>query len=192
MSTNEDINDELARNALSNLQKENKTLSAMVENRNSELQNKEKAREALNRLIADVQQQREEIEKNNTNITYLSEQLQKTNLAYNELLQTLKQKVSTDAEGETMGDPKITMLSQLLNSPLGEKLLDRLLPSQTQVIQSSPLPGITQDMIQQRMAKSITSTWDVGEALIDSLQTKIINKAITQKVSEVISNDHED
>ena len=151
----------------------------------SPLEDKSQAQQALDRLVGDVSQLREENDS--------------MKLAYQQLLNKMEEIIQT-VNNQTValgGSKEIATENQtnvsglggikdIMDSKLGEKIIDRLFPEQ------SVTPNIIdQDYINAKVKKSIMGNFEVGEALIESLKSKIISKAITKSVSQIVSHEPE-
>jgi len=122
---------------------------------------KQKQGAVLN-LVQDVQTQREDIDKINANINYLAEKLQ-------EVLNAIQNPKQT-------GDKQTSGLIDLANTPLGEKLLDRLLPAEN--VSSALIDNKT---IEERMKKTFFDNLDTGESINDFIKNSL-KKSVTKNV----------
>ena len=118
--TVENINENIKDNEIIKLQQENETLQKMVENRNQELkkpESEETKREYLIKLsnALGITQQREEIDKLNTSVTYIAERMAEDRNSINEILGILKNPTGAAIPTEK-ADPmqKIEALSQII------------------------------------------------------------------------------
>ena len=148
---------------------------------------KAKAREALEKLVSDVSNQREEIDKVNHNISYLAEELTKTNAAVNKQTELIEQIITKGQIKVSSDNPQmnnITALKELLDSKLGEKLIDRIFPAEP-----TGTGLLSAETINAHLQKSMLGNFELGEALVDQLKTKVIGKALTKTVSEIISHE---
>jgi len=148
-------------------------------------EDKSQARQALDKLVLDQRQQREEIDSVKLGLQQLMDKTE-------QLIQMVnKQTVALGGGKEitTEGETKMTNLmglKDILDSKLGEKLIDRIFPEQT----AAP-SFIDSNYVNEHLKKSIMGNFEVGEALIDTLKTKIVGKAITKSVSEIVSHEPE-
>ena len=146
---------------------------------------KSQAKQALEKLVQDQRQQREEIDSVKVGQQQLMTKME-------EIIQTVNNQTVALGGGKeitTEGQTKMSNLmglKDILDSKLGEKLIDRIFPEQT----TAP-SFIDTNYVNDHLRKSIMGNFEVGEALIDSLKTKIVNKAITKSVSEIVSHEPE-
>ena len=144
---------------------------------------KARAKEALQKLLNDVTSQREEIDKLNQSIVYLVEKMKEiANVVDNQsaLLKGEVPKIATAPGSANISH--LTTLKEILDSKIGEKLIDRLFPE-------PPTGGafLPAEKINEHLQKSMLGNFELGEALIDQLKTKVIGKALTKTVSGIVS-----
>ena len=186
--TVEIINDKLERDKLEALQRENQTLKQMVENRNQEIK-KEPSQDKIQVLASalGIDKINERLDELNKNDNYLVQEMSKVVNAINQIGQSISGN-QTIPTGETpaIGDPlqKMEMLSSLFDK--GLQLYTVYKQNQTP---QSPQQLIDPDYINQKVKNSIMGNFELGEALIDSLKSKVISKALTKTVSQIIDND---
>ena len=68
-----------------------------------------------------------------------------------------------------------------------DPVLDRIWPKKTE----GGSGIISQQYIDDHIKKSVMGNFEVGEALIDTLKNKIVGKAMTKAVSEIVTDTHE-
>ena len=101
-----------------------------------------------------------------------------------EVIQVLNKHDIALKSGTTAGEPsKLQDLEQIgsLVDKFGP-VLDRIFPKKET---GSSL--ISQDYIDEHIKKSVMGNFEVGEALIDTLKNKIVGKAMTKAVSEIVT-----
>ena len=152
---------------------------------NSPDEEKSAANIALEKLIQDQRQQREEIDSVKVGMQQLIEKIEQIIQAVNNQTVALGggKEIPTDKQGNMSN---LMGLKELLDSKLGEKLIDRVFPEQT----AAP-SFIDASYINEHLKKSVMGNFEVGEALIDSLKDKIVKKAITKSVSQIVTDSHE-
>ena len=188
-STVESINDSIKQKEFEDLQRENQTLKQMIENRNIELNKPKEATEDKIQVLSNalgISKINERLDELNKNDNYLVQEMSKVVNAINLLGQNL-QGGQTIPVGETpaIGDPlqKMELLSNLFDKGLA--LYTTYKQNQTP---QSPQQLIDPEYINQKVKNSIMGNFELGEALIDSLKNKVINKALTKTVQQIVDN----
>ena len=105
-------------------------------------------------------------------------------------MNSITQAVNTNAQHA----PESTAASNPLEKiELITSLIDKLGPLYSIYKQNQTQPPAAQlidpEYINQKVKNSIMGNFELGEALIDSLKNKVINKALTKTVSQIIDND---
>jgi len=148
-------------------------------------EDKSKARQALDKLLLDQRQQREEIDSVKVGMQQLMGKIEEVIQITNK--QTIALGGGKELPTENQGNMTNLMgLKEIMDSKLGDKLIDRIFPEQT----AAP-SFIDSNYINEHLKKSVMGNFEVGEALIDSLKSNIVKKAITKSVSEIVSDSHE-
>ena len=187
-NTVEIINDSIKQKELEDLQRENQTLKQMVENRNQEIK-KEPTQDKIQVLAATlgIDKINERLDELNKNDNYLVQEMSKIVNAINQIGQNISGAAAIP-QGETpaIGDPiqKMELLSNLFDK--GLQLYTVYKQNQTP---PNPQQLIDPEYINTKVKNSIMGNFELGEALIDSLKSKVINKALTKTVSQIIDND---
>ena len=144
----------------------------------------EKKREAVLNLVQDVTAQREDIDKLNTSVRYIADKL--TEMAtvidnQTKVLNTISQGAQTSTKNQ---------FSELLNSDLGSKLIDKLLPSD----KTSETPLISQEDIKNEMVTSFMDNLNTGKAINnfvkDALKKKVTRTVVNDTLSELGKTEH--
>jgi hypothetical protein len=161
---------------------------------NSEAQNSEiksvdndksEAKQLLFELAGNLRMHQEEIDSMKTGMVQLLGKMQEIIDVQNS---TSKMLGGGQAQTEPQGQKvqSMIMLKDILDSKLGEKLIERIFP-ENQVQQSIIDPQIMND----HLRKSLMGNFEVGEALIDTLKNKIVGKAMTKVVGDIIKHEPE-
>lgn len=141
-------------------------------------EDKSEAQRFLLKLLGDQNQQREEIDSIKTGQQYLLEQMKKIA----EVVDKQSQLLTGDKQGETnnpSNQNNVTMLKELLDSKLGEKLLDRFLPAEQQM---SSL--ISQDLVNEKMKSAFMADLETGESIRNFISDALKKRATKQIVNE--------
>ena len=134
----------------------------------------EKKREAVLNLVQDVTAQREDIDKLNTSVRYIADKLTEMATVIDNQTKVLNQ-ISQGAQTSTKNQ-----FSELLNSDLGSKLIDKLLPSD----KTSETPLISQEDIKNEMVTSFMDNLNTGKAI-----NNFVKDALKKKVTRTVVND---
>lgn len=187
-NTIKSINDKIEQKSFEDLQRENQTLKQMVENRNQEIkkENSEDKITALSNVLG-INKMKAQIDELNQGQNSIIGKLSEVINGMNNITQAVNGNANNpQAEPMQVGDPmqKIELISNLI---------DKLGPLYTIYKQNqnppSPQQLIDPEYINQKVKNSIMGNFELGEALIDSLKSKVINKALTKTVSQIIDND---
>lgn len=127
---------------------------------------------------------REDIDATKNNIQYLAGEMAKLVNAVNNINTTLSNPTQLQNNSSNGQDNKLAILGQLIDSPIGKALADRFLSPPIQ--QNSIL---SPEYVNERLTKSATATFDLGEALMSKLTSKVMGKALTNTLSDIIDND---
>ena len=185
--TIETINESIQAEKYKNLEIQNETLKKMVENRNQELKkdNSDDKILALSNVLG-INKMKAQIDELNQGQNSIIGKLSEVITGMN----TITQAVNTN--GNNHSEPTVN------NNPLEKielltNLIDKLSPLYQIYKQNQIQPSIPQlidpEYINQKVKNSIMGNFELGEALIDSLKHKVINKALTKTVSQIIDND---
>lgn len=144
----------------------------------------EKKREAVLNLVQDVTAQREDIDKLNTSVRYIADKLTEMATVIDNQTKVLNQ-ISQGAQTSTKNQ-----FSELLNSDLGSKLIDKLLPSD----KTSETPLISQEDIKNEMVTSFMDNLNTGKAINnfvkDALKKKVTRTVVNDTLSELGKTEH--
>jgi len=151
-----------------NLQHENPT----IEERTAD-----KKRDAVLNLIEDVTTQRQDIDKLNQSMSYIADKITQIAQVIDNQNKVLNQ-LSGGQAIPTTGNNVKGQLSDLINSPLGEKLMNKLMPDTT-----AAAPLIDQQMINDKMKASFLSNLETGESI-----NEFIKNAMKKSVTKTIIN----
>ena len=144
---------------------------------------KSEAKQLLFELAGNLRMHQEEIDSMKTAMQQLLGKMQEIIDVQNS---TSKMLGGAQAEPQGQKVQSMIMLKDILDSKLGEKLIDRIFP-ENQNQQSIIDPQI----MNEHLKKSMMGNFEVGEALIDTLKNKIVGKAMTKAVSEIVSHEPE-
>lgn len=137
-----------------------------------EIKEKEEKRNAVLGLVNDVKSQREDINRLNESMEFLATKMGEMSTVINQMAQGMQAPTNQDNKA---------MLGDLLNSDLGSKLMDKLLP------QEAPAPSfIDQNYINEQVKQSVMSNFEIGDALVKNLKSKLVNKAVSASVSDAL------
>lgn len=140
----------------------------------------ERKRQAVLNLVNDVKSQREDIDKINSAMNAIVEKLQQ----FGTVIDAQTKAINTLGQGGTHSQG-MGGLTELLQSPLGEKLMDKLLPSEN----NAPAPLIDQNMINEKMKQSFLDNLATGESITnfikDSLKKNVTKKIINSSLAEI-------
>jgi len=144
----------------------------------------EKKREAVLNLVQDVTAQREDIDKLNTSVRYIADKLTEMATVIDNQTKVLNS-ISQGAQTSTKNQ-----FSELLNSDLGSKLIDKLLPSD----KTSETPLISQEDIKNEMVTSFMDNLNTGKAINnfvkDALKKKVTRTVVNDTLSELGKTEH--
>ena len=185
--TIETINESIQADKLKNLETQNETLKKMVENRNQELkkENSDDKILALSNVLG-INKMKAQIDELNQGQNSIIGKLSEVITGMNNITQVVNTNVNNNNEPIQTGNPleKIEMITSLI---------DKLGPLYSIYKQNQTQPPAAQlidpEYINQKVKNSIMGNFELGEALIDSLKNKVINKALTKTVSQIIDND---
>ncbi|MDA1136907.1 MAG: hypothetical protein O2916_11775 [Proteobacteria bacterium] len=185
--TIETINESIQADKLKNLETQNETLKKMVENRNQELkkENSDDKILALSNVLG-INKMKAQIDELNQGQNSIIGKLSEVITGMNNITQAVNTNVNNNNEPIQTGNPleKIELITSLI---------DRLGPLYSIYKQNQTQPPAAQlidpEYINQKVKNSIMGNFELGEALIDSLKNKVINKALTKTVSQIIDND---
>ena len=141
---------------------------------------KEKARSAITSLINDVNAQREDIDKLNQSVEYIAGTMTKIAQAVDNQSAIINEL----QKGGGTPDANKAMLGELLQSPLGEKLLSRIFPESN----PGPAPLIDQSIINQKMTQAFMDDLDTGESIRKFISDSLKKKATRQIVNHSLGN----
>jgi len=141
---------------------------------------KEDPRSALQALINDQKTQREDIDKHAAAIQYVGEKMEE----FRKIMDAQTKILNSLTQGGTLstGNNQLDQLNTLLDSKVGEKLLNKLLPEEPQAAL------FDQNYINEKIKASVTSSFDIGEALQSNLKSKLMQKAVSQSVTDAFKD----
>ena len=150
----------------------------------------EEKRDAVISLVSDVAQQREEIDKINESIKYIAEKMEllfSNTTKQNELITQFVK----SGQSPTQSSFQTNQLMDLLNSPVGEKLANRLFGSEEKTAQ---FPGLDPNYIMTRAVESVQDNFEIGKVINDSIKNSLkktaINK-ITRSLTSLNDDGHQ-
>lgn len=191
--TIEEINDQLAEQRKQEELRKAETIAKMEQNRIEDEQAKAKLKALSNTLGID--QMREDIDAVKININYLGERMSDMVKAINNISAAIQgQPVAQEAGAVTAPSNKLHMIADILQSPLGDKLLSKLFPeNQAQAI----TPLISQDLINEKMTNAFMQDLETGESIrrfiSDTLKKKatqtIVKTALSDMRAPVVDSD---
>jgi len=141
-----------------------------------EEEEKENKRNAVLNLVNDVNAQREDIDKLNQSMAYVAQSVNDIKAVMNQQTEVLN-KLSNAPQALGPGvDPK-AMLGDILNSPLGEKLINKLLPEE----RTAAPPIIDNALIQDKMKQTFFDNLETGESINNFIKNSL-KKSVTKSV----------
>jgi len=147
----------------------------------------DKKRDAVLNLIGDVQTQRQDIDKLTQQFGLITQDIH--NIA--NAIQQQNQIINTLSKGGAPQADSKNQLSDLLNSDLGIKLMDKLLPTNAPV----ETPLISQEDIKKEMVSSYLDNLNTGKAINnfvkDALKKKVVKTVVTDTMQSLGSAEHE-
>ena len=142
-----------------------------------EEEEKENKRNAVLNLVNDVNSQREDIDKLNQSMSYVAQSVNEIKAVMNQQTEVLNRLSNApQAAGAPGVDPK-AMLGDILNSPLGEKLINKLLPDENR----GPAPIIDNSLIQDKMKQTFFDNLETGESINNFIKNSL-KKSVTKSV----------
>lgn len=183
--TIEDINDQLAEQRKQDEIRKAETLAKMEQNRIEDEQAKAKLKALSNTLGID--QMREDIDAVKININYLGERMGDMVKAINNISATLQgQPQPQEAGVPTVPGKGLSMLADILQSPLGDKLLNKFFPDQQ--AQPNPIPFLTPDYILEQTANAIKRKFELGDNIMDAVESSLTKGFTKQVVKHTLNN----
>lgn len=147
-----------------------------IEPEQPEVSSTEEKRSAVLGLIQDSKNQREEIDRLNQSMEYVAGKMTEMAQimdAQTKVINNMNQNPSQSGNGGV--DPK-QFLGELLQSPIGERLLDKLMPSQ-----SAAPPIIDNNIIQEKMKQTFFDNLETGESINNFIKNSL-KKTVTKNV----------
>ena len=147
----------------------------------------EEKRSAVLRLIADQKAQREDIDRLNQSVTYIAEKLPDMANTLDKVVNHINNgnsgAQSSAPSGNQGVDPK-AFLGELLQSPIGERILDKLMPAE-----NTQVPLIDNATIQEEMKQNFFDNLNTGKSINnfikDSLKKTVTKKIINTSLGEI-------
>ena len=158
------------------------TLKSNIPSLVEDKQTEEKRGAVLN-LVNDVAQQREEIDKINESIKYIAEKMELlfTNTTkQNELITQFVQ----GNNSPTQPNFQANQLMDILNSPLGEKLANRIFPTEEK---TAHFPGLDPNYIMNRAVESVQDNFEIGKVINDSIKNSLKRTAVNRITKSLTS-----
>lgn len=137
----------------------------------------DKKRSLAEGIISDLSNQRADIDSIKQALTGMSQQI-------NQIVQALNQGVQTQGTPQTPEQGKINMEALGQIGDLVEKGI-----SAYKSLKGNPAPTqsfIDQDYINEQVKKSVMGNFEIGDALVSNLKSKLINKAVASSVSDAM------
>jgi len=131
-------------------------------------------------IISDLSNQRADIDSIKGAIQVLLQQVEKITIALNNL--------APGATQQTAEQGKINMETISSLGDVAEKLV-----SAYKNLKGNPAPTqsfLDQDYINEQVKKSVMGNFEIGDALVSNLKSKLINKAVSSSVSDALKDTH--
>lgn len=172
----EEINDTIAAQKREAEQRHAETLQKMEQNRIEDEQQKQKLKALSNTLGID--QMREDIDAVKININYLGERMGEMVKAINNIAAGLQGQVPNEAGAVTAPNNKLAGVLDILQSPLGDKILSKIFREE---VQQSMTPLISQELINEKMTNAFMQDLETGESI-----RKFISDTLKKKATQTI------
>ena len=175
INSDEPFNSENVEKIKEEAQKKKGPLPKEVSGPSVEQRETETKRDAVISLISDVQTQREDINRLNESMQYVADKMGQMAKKQDDMINVLNQ---LSKGGNIPQDGVKGQLSELLDSKMGEKLIDRIFPDNT-----AQAPLIDQNTINEKMKASFLSNLETGESI-----NEFIKNAMKKSVTKTIIN----
>ena len=133
-------------------------------------------KDVIKGIGADQIQQREEIDGVKQSIQILSQKMQEMVDGFNQMGQMIQTQSIPAAQGKDDSAMKFQMISQLMDSKIGEFLINKLSPPQ---IQENPIISNTE--IQEKMRQTFFDNLETGESINNFIKNSL-KKSVTKNV----------
>jgi len=140
----------------------------------------DKHRSMAEGIISDLSNQRTDIDSIKQTLGVLLRQVEQITLVLNRL--------APGATPETPEQGKINMETLSALGDLAEKAVTAY-----KNLKGSPAPTqsfLDQDYINEQVKKSVMGNFEIGDALVSNLKSKLINKAVSSSVSDALKDTH--
>lgn len=179
------MNDEIERiNAQNKAFDERKSEGDFSQAKNSSIthpEEDEKKKKMAEGIIAELSNHREEIDAIKQLIGIQSEQINKLTIAISQLAQG----------GQVTMDPNQKGLNMEAISQLGD-LVEKGISAYKSLKGTPAAPSfIDPEYINEQVKASVMGNFEIGNALISNLKSKLINKAVTASVTDALKETHE-
>ena len=182
INSNEPFNSENVKKIKEEAQKKKGPLPKEVSGASVEQRETETKRDAVISLIntvqtqgEDMKSQREDINRLNESMQYVADKMGQMAKSQDEMIKVVNQ---LSKGGNIPQDGVKGQLSELLDSKMGEKLIDRIFPDNT-----AQAPLIDQNTINEKMKASVLSNLETGESI-----NEFIKNAMKKSVTKTIIN----
>jgi len=149
-------------------------------------------RSAVLNLIQDVKTQREDIDKIMGGVNQIADKLTQIGAVVDAQTKIINQLTQGGSVEQTPGNPGapnqqgIESLLKILESPLGDKLLNKIIPNEQT---PGPAPLISNEDLQQKMKDSFFDNLETGESITkfikDSLKKNVTKKIINSSLADI-------
>lgn len=176
--TIEEINDQLAEQRKQEELRKTETIAKMEQNRIEDEQAKAKLKALSNTLGID--QMREDIDAVKININYLGERMSDMVKAINNISAAIQgQPVAQEAGAATAPTSKLNLIEGLLQSPLGEKILNKVFKDDAPPPQQ--IGFLTPDYIMEQTANAVKRKFELGDIIVDAVESTL-TKGLTKQI----------
>lgn len=139
-------------------------------------------------IILDLGNQRQDIDFLKETCKTLLNETNDIKRALNQITQVLNQSVQGTPQNPASGTPQQGLNMESL-SALGD-LLEKGVSAYKNLKGNAPTPSfIDPDYINEQVKASVMGNFEIGNALISNLKSKLINKAVTASVTEALKDD---
>lgn len=148
-------------------------------------EDKSEAQKFLLKLLGDQNQQREEIDSIKVGMEQITQKMQ-------ELIDTTnKQSQMITGDNSTTNQPtnqnSLIALKDILESPLGGKIIDRILPAP----QQTSLLGIDNDYLAKELKEAFIDDLETGKYLRQGIKQSIKKNVVTKAIKGMLTSDSE-
>lgn len=185
------MNDEIDRlNKENERQNTEKSPSDQSQWRSSDIPTNEddKKRSLAEGIIQDLSNQRADIDVIKQTITEIGNQVNIITKALNQIVNGQGQPITPGATPQTAEQGKINIETLTAFGDLAEKAI-----AAYKNLKGTPESGpsfLDQNYINEQVKKSVMSNFEIGDALVSNLKSKLMNKAVTSSVSDALKDTH--